>query len=467
MLLRAERRIDAAILAAISEWLTAFRFHLLRELGVGDIRAAAYPHHPYSVDAAAQASYGEWRRQLDRQVLPSVSIEFGEAFQQARMRDPLNSYRYQQAYLETVSDRLRIWPEGAFEDIRPELMEALAEAEDIDAIRDRIGRVLNIDARTRAVRAAIHEVEQRLDDPDIDSNTRRVLRARRRDLWNEHDDSLGEWQWKARRIARTEAHGAVEYGKFAAAQARAALDPDIRMWKRWLSTEDSRVRATHRVADGQVVPLDERFRVGGFLLLRPGDPITIAPHETIGCRCTALYYSDDELQNELQGPDGSLGEIRPGGVRIGPDDPDEADRVIAEVADAEKLSRPPRLGQRGEDRGQPAPPAPEDVELTDEREQLPPADRPPVERRRIDTIHWRRLSDDQLLDEMQRANDLGDEDLWAAADREWERRHTTDDDEEPPILPDEDSGDEISAEDQAIMDWLAAEDEWRLDHPDG
>ena len=454
LLLRAERRIDAAVLAAIDAWLTAVRFHLFRELGApGSVQAAAFPHGPHIVDAAVQGSYGEWRRQLDRQVIPSVSIEFSEAFQQARRRDPLNSYRYQQQYIEEVSDRLKIWPEGAFEDIRPELMEALAEGESIDEIRDRVGRVLNIDARTRAIRATIHEVEQRLEDPDLDSNTRRVLNARRRELWEEHDESLGEWQWKARRIARTEAHGAVQAGKLAAAQARAELDPDLRMWKRWLATEDTRTRATHRVADGQTVPLTERFRVGGFLLDHPADAITIAPHEVINCRCDLLIYDDDELQDELQGPDGSMGEIRPGGVRIGPDDPDEADRVIAEVAEAEGLSRPARLGQRGEDRGQSAPAAPEPVELTDDREKLPPSDRP--------TGDLSRLSDDQLLDEMQRANDTGNQAQWDAAEQEWERRHGETDSVATDPEPDTDA-----VEDQAVLDWLTAEDAWRSDVAD-
>ncbi|QWY84700.1 ADP-ribosyltransferase domain and MuF-like fusion protein [Gordonia phage YungMoney] len=438
LLLRAERRIDAAVLGAIDAWLTAVRFHLFRELGEPDpIRAAAYPHGPHIVDAAVQASYGEWRHHLDRQVIPSVSIEFSEAFQQARQRDPLNSYRYQQQYLEEVSDRLKIWPEGAFEDIRPELMEALAEGESIDEIRDRVGRVLNIDARTRAIRATIHEVEQRLDDPDLDPNTRRVLNARRRELWNEHDDSLGEWQWKARRIARTEAHGAVSAGTLASALARQERDPDLRLYKRWLATEDTRVRATHRVADGQVVPLTERFRVGGFLLDHPADAITIAPHEVINCRCAMLIYDDDELQDELQGPDGSIGEIRPGGIRMGPDDADDADRVIAEVAREEGLSRPARLGQRGEDRGQPVPAPPEPVELTDDREKLPPPDRPAKD--------LADLSDDQLLDEMQRANDTNDGVLWEQTNDEWERRHSRPAADAQPINSGTDSSEPVTS----------------------
>lgn len=436
LLLSAERRVDDAVLAAMAEWLQTLRFLILRDLGDPAVTAAGYPHAPHVVDGAAQQSWGTWRRQLDRQVIPTVSVVFGEAFQQARRRDPSNSYQYQQQYMADVFDRLKIWPEGAFEDIRPELMEALAEAESIDDIRDRVGRVLNIDARTRAVRATIHEVEQRLEDPDLDPNARRVLTARRRELWAEHDESLGEWQWKARRIARTEAHGAVEAGQYASAQERATAD-GIAMYARWLATDDTRTRTSHRVADGQVVPLGGKFRVGGWLLSRPGDP-TAPPSLTINCRCAALYYDSDELQDELQGPDGSIGEIRPGGVRLGPDDPDDAEQAAVKIAAEEGRALPATHGQRGEDHGQAGPGEPEQVELTPDREQLPPLDRTAIGAPDTDLT---KLSDDQLLDEMQRANDTDNDNLWHAAEAEWDRRrHTADPhldqaEDEPASLP--------------------------------
>lgn len=289
LLRRAERSIDSATLAAIGGWLDAFRLALLQELGVpqalvaaaGDMDPAS-AHIDYSIEAAVARSWGEWQNQLENQVLPTVSIAFGEAFQQTRRADPQGAFRHQQQYLAEVSDRLKIWPQGAFEDIRPELLEALSEAETVDQMTDRIGRVLTIDAKSRELRAQINEVEERLASPDLDPADRAELRAWRKDLWEQHDESLNEWQWKARRIARTESHGAVSAGQLAAAKIRQELT-GIRMWKRWLSTSDSRTRASHRVADGQTCPLDEPFRVGGFLLQHPADSISVAPHEVINC----------------------------------------------------------------------------------------------------------------------------------------------------------------------------------------
>ncbi|UVG34979.1 hypothetical protein SEA_VIACONLECTUS_16 [Gordonia phage ViaConlectus] len=290
ILREAERSIDAATLAAIGGWLAAFRVALLQELGVpARLVAAADDGVPlnagpidYALDAAVQRTYGEWANRLENDVMPTVSVAFGDAFQQVRRADPNGAFRLQQEYLAEVSDRLKIWPAGAFEDIRPELIEALSDAATVDEMTDRIGRVLNIDAKTRDLRARINDVEKRLADPELGKDERRTLKAWRRDLWREHDESLNEWQWKARRIARTEAHGAVSAGQLAAAKL-VEQQTGLRMWKRWLSTEDTRTRASHRVADGQTCPLDQPFRVGGFLLQHPADSISVAPHEVINC----------------------------------------------------------------------------------------------------------------------------------------------------------------------------------------
>ncbi|QFP94068.1 MuF-like minor capsid protein [Gordonia phage Jabberwocky] len=378
LLRRAERGIDAAVLAAMDVWLAAVRFALVDELVPRRIVADA----EYAVDAAVQRTWGVWQDQLENNILPTVSIAFGEAFQQVRRADPQGAFAHQQQYLAEVSDRLRIWPAGAFEDIRPELLESLSDAVTIDEMTERVGRVLNIDAKSRKLRAQINDVEAQLADPDLDPADRSALTQWRRDLWEQHDESLNEWQWKARRIARTESHGAVSAGQLAAARV-VEQQTGLRMWKRWLSTEDQRTRASHRVADGQTCPLDEPFRVGGFLLEHPADSISVAPHEVINCRCTMLIYDDDELQDEFD-DQGGKGPVEPGAVRIGPDDPDAADAAILQVAEREKRATP-QVGQRGEDYGQQLPAQPLDVELTDERTPIPVPD--------LETASDQRLAD--------------------------------------------------------------------------
>jgi GNAT superfamily N-acetyltransferase len=89
------------------------------------------------------------------------------------------------------------------------------------------------------------------------------------------------WHARATRIARTESTAAWNSG------ALAALAEEGRTHKRWLATKDPRTRESHRLANGQVVPLARPFRVGESLLMMPGDPAA-PPWETINCRCTVL-----------------------------------------------------------------------------------------------------------------------------------------------------------------------------------
>ncbi|WP_298444658.1 phage minor head protein [Gordonia sp. (in: high G+C Gram-positive bacteria)] len=394
----------------MTAWLQAAAYTVIRETVDQRGLTAAAPPSDRAVDAAT-AAYADWRRSVENNVLPAVAIQFGDAFQQTRLANrDRGSFTPQMEYMATVADRLRIWPEGAFEKIRPELIEALAEAETVEQITDRVGMVLGIDQDQRVIKAAINDVEAQLADPDLDPVRRAELRRRRRALWEQHDEEETRWRWLARRIARTEAHGAVQAGSYAAALQNEA-DSGESWHKRWLATDDPRTRVTHRVADGQTVPIREKFRVGGFLLDRPGDPLVIAPQEVINCRCTSLYLSADALQDALQGPDGSLGEVRPEGVRIGPDDPDEVRRVVDEVADREHREVPDTIDQRGEDHGQSAPADPVDVEITDEREAPQLGVAPDLST----------YDDDQLLDLMT-ANLGSDDGLYEAAQAEYDRR---------------------------------------------
>lgn len=80
-------------------------------------------------------------------------------------------------------------------------------------------------------------------------------------------------------IARTETHSAANYGALAQAE-----DTGLDMMKEWISTTGARTRDSHRDADGQTVPTNEPFIVGGARLRFPGDPRGPA-EEVINCRC--------------------------------------------------------------------------------------------------------------------------------------------------------------------------------------
>jgi len=87
----------------------------------------------------------------------------------------------------------------------------------------------------------------------------------------------------ALRIARSEAHTALERGAWEAANSLG-----VRVTKEWVSREDSLVRFAHAAAHGQVREIDQDFLVGGELMMYPGDPKASAKNNA-NCRCTVNY----------------------------------------------------------------------------------------------------------------------------------------------------------------------------------
>jgi hypothetical protein len=100
-------------------------------------------------------------------------------------------------------------------------------------------------------------------------------------------------------IARTETHGAANYGADGAARATG-----LKLRKEWVSAEDARTRNGHRLANGQIVDMDQPFRIaipldqrtiGGDefeLMMTPGDD-TASAGNVINCRCAVSHIVDD------------------------------------------------------------------------------------------------------------------------------------------------------------------------------
>ncbi len=83
-------------------------------------------------------------------------------------------------------------------------------------------------------------------------------------------------------IARTEVVAASNYGSH-----EAAKQSGLTLNKVWLAAHDSRTRPDHAEADGQEVPIDEMFTVGGYEMEYPGADGPAS--ETVNCRCTQYY----------------------------------------------------------------------------------------------------------------------------------------------------------------------------------
>jgi hypothetical protein len=131
----------------------------------------------------------------------------------------------------------------------------------------------NFDAEMRrAAGSAIHEsFDAGLSVPDTAKAIRQSVR--------------GTSAATATMLARTDLVALANGGSYMAARQ---VFEGATATKRWLSTGDARTRPTHVAANGQEVPLEQPFQVGGFPLLYPGDPQG-PPAEVIQCRCTLTY----------------------------------------------------------------------------------------------------------------------------------------------------------------------------------
>lgn len=312
VLATAERDLRDAVESAMVEFLRAATVAVL---GPGFRPPAALlaaatdppPVVPPNLDAWPPDAV--WHAAVVTHIEPVVSKVFGEAFAAQTRDTPLSDTAARLSYMENVFDRLspRLWPGRVFEEVRFELLEALTNGETLDQIRDRIGAVTNIDAFSRRVRADINHNRAIRDSLTTRDEDKRTARAALRELYPTLDDTDTMWHYQARRVARTEAHAAMNAGTQAGVVARTGVTGEA-LYKQWLATHDRRTRDTHVVADGQIVGLEQPFDVGGFPLMFPGEAGGPA-QEVINCRCVVLYLDADEASAAGHIPAGPAGGV--------------------------------------------------------------------------------------------------------------------------------------------------------------
>jgi uncharacterized protein with gpF-like domain len=99
---------------------------------------------------------------------------------------------------------------------------------------------------------------------------------------------------RAKMIARTETHQAMNYGQYETAKGLLLESPQ----KEWISSQDARARSWHKAVSGTTVPIDNDFiiftpKAGGGISEVPmsycGDPRGGALN-VINCRCSVIYH---------------------------------------------------------------------------------------------------------------------------------------------------------------------------------
>jgi HK97 family phage portal protein len=179
------------------------------------------------------------------------------------------------------------WDDGTKAEARPEDESIIDEKEMQQYLDEQVQRVTKANETTREeILAAILVVMLLSGDEDKSSILRTALGAIFAELTGR----------RRRAIAEQEAQTAYNAGVYLAA-TRAAREERERgeaqgrpedqrriFMKRWVTQRDIKVRSQHQALEGKRVPYGDGFKVDGYALRFPGDPLA-PPHLTANCRC--------------------------------------------------------------------------------------------------------------------------------------------------------------------------------------
>jgi hypothetical protein len=238
-MLQAESKLYTAFVALLQRWAARVK-RLVFGGQVPDISAmaSATPVFTQAVDTLVDIEL--------REILDDAAHDYVDE------GDPLSDLRVT-SYLAKARNRLVGIPDRVYADVRREVMKATTEGWSIDDLTEKIDGILA-------------------------------------------DEDADVWRNRARTIARTEALGAYNAGRFAGFWSYANQLGGS--WEKvWLETHDHRTRLTHREGEGGVggtrIPLGQLFKVGVGLAMYPGDP-ELPPEEVINCRCSILLLREGE-----------------------------------------------------------------------------------------------------------------------------------------------------------------------------
>lgn len=113
------------------------------------------------------------------------------------------------------------------------------------------------------------------------------------------EDSTAFSPQRAKLIARTETHSAMNYASYQTARELSLVRPV----KEWISALDDRTRDWHGQANGQLRLVEDSFTIftpqkGGasvpVAMRFPGDTLG-GPANVVNCRCFAIYYDEEDV----------------------------------------------------------------------------------------------------------------------------------------------------------------------------
>lgn len=251
-------------------------------------------------------SAGRWAALVDEHITDTVARTFSRVYEEFATKGLVltsPALSGMEAFNNKVRDRLvrgthfgvTVY-EDSFDQVRTALARSVTEGWTRSELSQRIAASLSwetdgsywrgvqagVDGKIDAILDALgppgHPAREyaRLNDPLV-----QLLRNERNIAIRHLDAERSIWQTRAMLIARTESTSVANYG------ALAALISEGWTHKEWVSTLDPRTRDSHAQANGQVVKIDEEFRVGDEKLAFPGDP-SATVGEVANCRCALI-----------------------------------------------------------------------------------------------------------------------------------------------------------------------------------
>lgn len=238
-LVRVERILHSAYTQVVDDWLDSARRRVVNTTyGTVDTNAILQTETAFTHRVQVEV--------IDK----AVKEVWHDAYLQAGGWEPDGLYQVRR-YLDTVTNRMTGTPDSTFAAIRKAVTKGAEQGDPMDDVAREIQRIMD-------------------------------------------QDEVTSWRNRAMTVARTETVAAYNAGTLAgwhsyAKQVGAPFE------KMWLATEDHRTRPTHRIADGQRVPLGLPFSVGDASLDHPGaiGPVSL-PEEVINCRCSMLLLKPGE-----------------------------------------------------------------------------------------------------------------------------------------------------------------------------
>ena len=243
--LAAESQITHAERKMFNAWWGSFSDWLVR------VKRGVLPPSSTTPDPhAIWAQVPLWTEMMRGFVAGPVTDTVGIAFGRLLGRDfAFDNRPAVTRYLGDVFNRMVRTPEEVYDVVASQVARGAAAGESIPAIADRVATVL---------------------------------------------DATGTERWPSRAVtvARTETIGALNFGR---SDSFSAVADELggEFEQMWLATLDNRTRPDHADADGQTVPLNSPFVVGGEDLMFPGDP-TGSAENVINCRCSTLLVRPGE-----------------------------------------------------------------------------------------------------------------------------------------------------------------------------